>query len=118
VNRVVVGADRIARNGDVANKVGTYTVAVLARAHGVPFHAVAPWSTVDLACPSGEAIPIEQRAAEEVYGARGIRWASADASTFNPAFDVTPAALVTSLITERGVVEGEQLAAGGLARLG
>jgi|GEM_PF-2235223 len=89
-----------------------------ARAHGVPFHAVAPWSTVDLACPSGEAIPIEQRAAEEVYGARGIRWASADASTFNPAFDVTPAALVTSLITERGVVEGEQLAAGGLARLG
>jgi methylthioribose-1-phosphate isomerase len=118
VNRVVVGADRIARNGDVANKVGTYTVAVLARAHGVPFHAVAPWSTVDLACPSGEASPIEQRAAEEVYGARGIRWASADASTFNPAFDVTPAALVTSLITERGVVEGEQLAAGGLARLG
>ena len=117
VNRVVVGADRIARNGDVANKVGTYTVAVLARAHGVPFHAVAPWSTVDLACPSGEAIPIEQRAAEEVRGARGVRWAAADASVFNPAFDVTPAALVTSLITERGVVGGEQLAAGGLARL-
>jgi methylthioribose-1-phosphate isomerase len=117
VNRVIVGADRIARNGDVANKVGTYTVAVLARAHGVPFHAVAPWSTVDLACPSGEAIPIEQRAAEEVRGARGVRWAAADAAVFNPAFDVTPVALVTSLITERGVIEGEHLAEGALARL-
>jgi methylthioribose-1-phosphate isomerase len=117
VNRVVVGADRIARNGDVANKVGTYTVAVLARAHSVPFHAVAPWSTVDLACPSGEAIPIEERAAEEVRGARGVRWAAADAAVFNPAFDVTPVALVTSLITERGVIEGEHLAEGALARL-
>src|SRR5678815_3525135 len=107
VNRVVVGADRIARNGDVANKVGTYTVAVLARARRRGTGRRAPWSTVDLACPSGESIPIEQRAAEEVRGARGVRWAAADASVFNPAFDVTPAALVTSLITERGVVEGE-----------
>ncbi|HZX40890.1 MAG TPA: S-methyl-5-thioribose-1-phosphate isomerase, partial [Myxococcaceae bacterium] len=117
VSRVVVGADRIARNGDVANKIGTYAVAVLARAHGVPFHVVAPWSTVDLDCPSGDAIPIEERAADEVRGARGVRWAPADARVVNPAFDVTPASLVTSLITERGVVEAGSLAAGGLLRL-
>ena len=117
VSRVLVGADRVARNGDFANKIGTYTVAVLARAHQVPFHPVAPWSTVDLECPSGDAIPIEQRAAEEVRGARGSRWAPADAEVFNPSFDVTPASLVTSLVTERGVVEGEWLAAGGLTRL-
>ncbi|HZW89936.1 MAG TPA: S-methyl-5-thioribose-1-phosphate isomerase [Myxococcaceae bacterium] len=117
VSRVVVGADRVARNGDFANKVGTYGVAVLARAHGVPFHAVAPWSTVDLECASGEGIPIEERAAEEVHGARGVRWAPTDARVFNPAFDVTPASLVTSLITERGVVTGTELAAGGLRRL-
>ena len=117
VTRVLVGADRIARNGDFANKIGTYTVAVLARAHGVPFHPVAPWSTVDLDCPSGEAIPIEQRAADEVRGAMGVRWAPASARVFNPAFDVTPASLVTSLVTERGVVEGASLSAGGLARL-
>ena len=117
VSRVIVGADRVARNGDFANKVGTYAVAVLARAHGVPFHPVAPWSTVDLDCPSGDAIPIEQRAPEEVRGARGIRWAPAEASVFNPAFDVTPVSLVSSLITERGVFDGERLAAGELARL-
>ena len=118
VSRVIVGADRVARNGDFANKVGTYTVAVIARAHGVPFHAVAPWSTVDLQCPSGDAIPIEQRAPEEVHGARGVRWAPASARVFNPAFDVTPVSLVTSLVTERGVFDGEQLAAGALTRLG
>ena len=117
VSRVLVGADRVARNGDFANKIGTYAVAVLARAHGVPFHPVAPWSTVDLECPSGDAIPIEQRAPEEVRGVPGVRWAPADAPVLNPAFDVTPASLVTSLVTERGVVEGEWLAAGGLARL-
>ena len=117
VGRVIVGADRIARNGDVANKIGTYTVAVLARAHGIPFHAVAPWSTVDLSCPTGDAIPIEERAPDEVRGARGVRWSHHDARVFNPAFDVTPASLVTSLVTERGIVEGAALAAGGLARL-
>jgi len=78
---------------------------------------VAPWSTVDLDCPSGDAIPIEQRAAEEVRGARGFRWAPSSAPVFNPAFDVTPASLVTSLVTERGVVDGGALAAAGLARL-
>ena len=118
VSRVLVGADRVARNGDVANKIGTYGLAVLARAHGVPFHPVAPWSTVDLDCPSGEAIPIEQRAAEEVRGARGVRWAPRDAPVFNPAFDVTPAALVTSLVTERGVIPGAALAAGALSHQG
>jgi methylthioribose-1-phosphate isomerase len=118
VSRVIVGADRVARNGDFANKVGTYTVAVIARAHGVPFHPVAPWSTVDLQCPSGDDIPIEQRAPEEVHGARGVRWAPASARVFNPAFDVTPVTLVTSLVTERGVFDGEQLAAGALTRLG
>ena len=117
VSRVFVGADRIARNGDVANKIGTYAVAVLARAHGVPFHVVAPWSTVDLACPTGDLIPVEQRAHDEVRGAHGVRWASPDAPVFNPAFDVTPASLVTSLVTERGVIDGETLVAGGLARL-
>ena len=118
VSRVLVGADRVARNGDVANKIGTYGLAVLARAHGVPFHPVAPWSTVDLDCPSGDAIPIEQRAAEEVRGARGVRWAPRDAPVFNPAFDVTPAALVTSLVTERGVIPGAALAAGALSHQG
>jgi methylthioribose-1-phosphate isomerase len=117
VSRVFVGADRVARNGDFANKIGTYTVAVLARAHGVPFHPVAPWSTVDLECPSGEAIPIEQRPADEVRGARGVRWAPAEAAVFNPAFDVTPSSLVTSLVTDRGVFDGAALAAGALARL-
>jgi methylthioribose-1-phosphate isomerase len=117
VNRVFVGADRIARNGDVANKIGTYAVAVLARAHGVPFHVVAPWSTVDLECPTGDLIPVEQRAHDEVRGARGVQWASPDAPVFNPAFDVTPASLVTSLVTERGVVDGAALVAGALARL-
>jgi methylthioribose-1-phosphate isomerase len=118
VARVLVGADRVARNGDFANKIGTYGVAVLARAHGVPFHPVAPWSTVDLNCPSGEAIPIEERPGEEVRGARGTRWAPPDAPVFNPAFDVTPAALVTSLVTERGVIDGATLSACGLARIG
>ncbi len=118
VSRILVGADRVARNGDVANKIGTYAVAVLARAHGVPFHVVAPWSTVDLHCPSGDAIPIEERAADEVRGGRGVRWAPAGARVFNPAFDVTPASLVTSLVTERGVIPGAELASGALARMG
>lgn len=111
VQRVLVGADRVAANGDFANKVGTYGLAVQARHHGVPFHPVAPYSTVDLACPSGAVIPIEQREAEEVR--RG--W-SPEVPVFNPAFDVTPASLVTSLVTDRGVFSAEDLAAGALAR--
>jgi methylthioribose-1-phosphate isomerase len=103
VQRVLVGADRIASNGDFANKVGTYALAIIAHHHGVPFHPVAPWSTVDLGCRSGKDIPIEERAPEEVRGYREMRWAPADASVFNPAFDVTPVALVESLVLDRGV---------------
>jgi methylthioribose-1-phosphate isomerase len=109
---VLVGADRIARNGDVANKVGTYGVAVSARHHGVPFHAVAPWTTVDLSCPTGADIPIEERNADEVRGVRGsfgsVRWSPRNAPTYNPAFDVTPGGLITSLVLDRGVVDGGQ----------
>jgi len=100
---VIVGADRIAANGDVANKIGTYGVALAARAHGVPFYVAAPTSTIDPATPDGAGIPIEQRAAEEVTGWRGHAAAPAGARVWNPAFDVTPAELVTAIITDRGV---------------
>ena len=116
IQRVLVGADRVARNGDFANKVGTYGLAVLAAHHRVPFHPVAPWSTVDLGCPGGAQIPIEQREPEEVRGYGACRWAPAGTPAYNPAFDVTPAALVTSLVLDRGVYSREQLAAGALAR--
>jgi methylthioribose-1-phosphate isomerase len=104
VDLVVVGADRIARNGDVANKIGTYALAVLARAHAIPFYVAAPFSTVDLATPSGDSIPIEQRAASEVLSLAGQRIAPEGVDAQNPAFDVTPAELVTALVTEHGVV--------------
>jgi methylthioribose-1-phosphate isomerase len=102
VGAVVVGADRIASNGDTANKIGTYQIAVLAREHHVPFYVAAPISTLDLAIPSGEHIPIEQRAAEEVTHFRGVRVAP-DVEVGNPAFDVTPARFIAAIITERGV---------------
>ncbi len=101
---VIVGADRIAANGDVANKIGTYGLALAARAHGVPFYVAAPSSTVDVATPDGAAIPIEERAAEEVATVGGRRTAPGGVQIWNPAFDVTPAALVTAIITDRGVV--------------
>lgn len=101
---VVVGADRIAANGDVANKIGTYTVAVLAQAHEVPFYVAAPVSTVDPACPDGAAIPIEERSAGEVVDIYGSRVAPEGISVRHPAFDVTPARLVSAIITERGVL--------------
>lgn len=108
IQRVLVGADRIARNGDVANKVGTYGLAVAAHYHDVPFYAVAPWTTVDLACPSGAHIPIEQRKSGEVRGVDGsfgaVRWSPADAPAYNPAFDVTPATLISGLVLDRGIV--------------
>jgi methylthioribose-1-phosphate isomerase len=103
VTHVVVGADRITANGDVANKIGTYTVSVLAREHGVPFYVAAPFSTVDRALSDGSAIPIEERAAEEVTGFGQVRWAPLGVRVRNPAFDVTPARNVTAIITERGV---------------
>jgi methylthioribose-1-phosphate isomerase len=117
VARVLVGADRIAGNGDFANKVGTYGLAVNARHHGVPFHPVAPYSTVDPACPDGAAIPIEERDPVEVRGFGAIAWAPPATPVFNPAFDVTPAALVTSLVLDRGVFGPAELGSGALLRL-
>jgi methylthioribose-1-phosphate isomerase len=104
VDAVVVGTDRVAANGDVANKIGTYMVAVLARRHGIPFYVACPLSTIDLTIADGAAIPIEERAADEVTGFRDCQWAAQGVSVRNPAFDVTPAELVTGLITEKGVV--------------
>jgi methylthioribose-1-phosphate isomerase len=104
VDAVVVGTDRVAANGDVANKIGTYMVAVLAQRHGIPFYVACPLSTIDLAIPDGAAIPIEERPAEEVTGFRECQWAAKGVAVRNPAFDVTPAELVTALITEKGVV--------------
>ena len=103
VDLVVTGADRIAANGDTANKIGTYSVAVLARHHGIPFYVAAPSSTIDPSIPSGDTIVIEERDAAEVRGVAGRQTAPTAAPVFNPAFDVTPAALISAIITERGV---------------
>jgi len=112
-----VGSDRVAANGDFANKVGTYGLAVQARHHGVPFHPVAPFSTVDLACPSGAAIPIEERDPAEVRGYGRLRWAPEGMPAWNPSFDVTPVELVTSLVLDCGVFSHGQLRSGVLARV-
>ena len=104
IDAVVVGTDRVAANGDVANKIGTYMVAVLARRHAIPFYVACPLSTIDLNTPDGSKIPIEERAADEVLGYGATHWAAAGVSVRNPAFDVTPAELVTALITEKGIV--------------
>jgi len=103
IDAVIVGADRIAANGDVANKIGTYTVAVLAKEHGIPFYVAAPFSTVDLATPDGSQIPIEQRASREVTHLAGKQIAPDGVQVENPAFDVTPHGYVTAIITERGI---------------
>lgn len=103
VHAVVVGSDRIAANGDVANKIGTYMVAVLAKRHGIPFYVAAPLSTVDLNCPTGDEIPIEERDIREVTHVKDIQLAPDDALVSNYAFDVTPNDLVTAIITEKGV---------------
>ncbi len=105
INSVVVGADRIASNGDVANKIGTYTVAILAKAHAIPFYVAAPKSTIDMAIKSGADIPIEEREGSEVTTLNGIQIAPRGIETRNPAFDVTPSRLVTAIITEKGVVK-------------
>ncbi|MEO7728124.1 MAG: S-methyl-5-thioribose-1-phosphate isomerase [Burkholderiales bacterium] len=104
IDIVIVGADRIAGNGDVANKIGTYQVAVLARRHNIPFYVAAPLSTIDPAIASGADIPIEERGRDEISGYRESKWAPAQVAIRNPVFDVTPAELVTALITEKGVV--------------
>jgi len=103
VDLVVVGADRIAANGDVANKIGTYPLAVLAARHRLPFYVAAPTSTIDLETPDGDAIPIEERAPEEVVALGGRRLVPEGVAVRHPAFDVTPAELVTGVITECGV---------------
>lgn len=118
VDRIFVGSDRIAANGDFANKVGTYSLAVLAHYHQVPFYVVAPHTTVDLSCADGSAIPIEQRHGDEVRGVSGgfgnALWAPAQAPVFNPAFDVTPAQLVTGWVLDTGVYSQADIAAGAL----
>lgn len=106
INAVVVGADRIAANGDTANKIGTYNVAILAREHGIPFYVAAPWSTIDLATATGEGIPIEERPQVEVTHHGGKQLTPNGVGICNPAFDVTPAKYVTAIVTERGVVRG------------
>jgi methylthioribose-1-phosphate isomerase len=103
IDVVVVGADRIAANGDVANKIGTYTVAMMAHAHGIPFYVAAPLSTIDLATPDGTQIPIEQRNAREVSHLGSTQLTPEGAGIWNPAFDVTPNRLVAGIITERGI---------------
>ncbi|MCL2896093.1 S-methyl-5-thioribose-1-phosphate isomerase [Brenneria tiliae] len=116
VDAVWVGADRIAANGDVANKIGTYSLAVLARYHQIPFYVAAPHTTHDPDCPDGNAIPIEQRAAEEVTGVAGgfgrCRWAPHNAPVYNPAFDVTPAALISGWVLDTGVVTPQAVTEG------
>jgi methylthioribose-1-phosphate isomerase len=118
VDAVWVGADRIAANGDVANKIGTYGLAVLARWHKIPFYVAAPRTTLDPDCPDGAAIPVEQRAAAEVTGAAGsfgsVRWAPEQAAVYNPAFDVTPAALISGWVLDSGVVTPQDVANGAL----
>ncbi|WP_105637658.1 S-methyl-5-thioribose-1-phosphate isomerase [Cronobacter dublinensis] len=119
VDAVWVGADRIAANGDVANKIGTYSLAVLAKFHHVPFYVAAPQTTLDPACPNGAAIPIEQRAAAEVTGVAGsfgaVQWAPEEARVYNPAFDVTPASLISGWVLDCGVVTPEEVAKGRFA---
>ena len=120
VDLVVVGADRIARNGDVANKIGTYGLACIAAAHEVPFYVAAPWSTVDLGCPTGEAIPIEERAERELShfplpDGTAVQIVPDGVRVRNPSFDVTPHALITAIVTERGVVQ--PVSEGELAKL-
>lgn len=121
IDCILVGSDRIAANGDFANKVGTYSLAVNAQYHRVPFYVVAPYTTVDPQCPDGSQIPIEQRPAAEVQGVSGsfgkVRWSPQDAQVYNPAFDVTPAKLVTGWILDTEVLSPQQVEAGALSRL-
>ena len=104
IDAVIVGTDRVSANGDVANKIGTYMVAVLAKEHDIPFYVACPLSTIDLSISSGDDIPIEERSSNEVTGYRDVRWAPENVKVRNPSFDVTPARLITALITEQGIV--------------
>lgn len=109
IDAVIVGADRIAANGDVANKIGTYSVAILAKEHGIPFYVAAPLSTIDLETPTGEEIPIEERNRNEVRYCHKSRLVDDSINVFNPAFDVTPNELITAIITEKGVIKGNYI---------
>jgi methylthioribose-1-phosphate isomerase len=104
INLVLVGADRIARNGDTANKIGTYSLAVLSKWHGIPFYVAAPTSTLDLTLACGRDIPIEQRDMKEVTHFRGSRITPKGVKAFNPAFDVTPHSMIHAIITEKGII--------------
>jgi methylthioribose-1-phosphate isomerase len=104
VDAVITGADRVAANGDTANKIGTYPLAILARYHHIPFYIAAPMSTIDLSTPTGRDIPIEERPPEEVLGFQGLRSAPDGVKAWNPAFDVTPADLISAIVTERGII--------------
>jgi len=115
IQAVIVGADRITANGDAANKIGTYGLAVLAKHHGIPFYVAAPYSTFDLSLKDGMLIEIEERKADEVRRPQGTQFSPADVPVANPAFDVTPAALITAIITERGVIHKPEK--GGVAKL-
>lgn len=116
ITKVIVGADRVAVNGDFANKIGTYTLAVLAKHHGIPFYMAAPTTTLDITCSSGQSIEIEQRAKAEVLGVKGsfgeVAWAPETCSVYNPAFDVTPADLISAWIFDRGVLYPKDIASG------
>jgi methylthioribose-1-phosphate isomerase len=105
INAVIVGADRISANGDVANKIGTYNLAIIAKEHKIPFYIAAPTSTIDLSIPNGDKIPIEERDPNEVRKFGGILVAPEKVKVFNPAFDVTPHKYITAIITEKGIVK-------------
>lgn len=111
INRVLVGADRIARNGDLANKIGTYSLALQAHYHQLPFHSAAPRSTLDFSCKQGSEIPIEQRSASEIEGfhQKKMKWAPKNNQAFNPAFDITPASLITSFVLDTGIYTTEKI---------
>jgi len=110
IDLVITGSDRIARNGDIANKIGTYEKAVLAHHHGIPFYIAAPFTTIDFNCENGESIPIEERSQEEVLIIKGIQVAANGSPALNPAFDVTPAELITGIITEKGIFKPSEIA--------
>ena len=105
IDKIIVGADRITANGDTANKIGTYSLAVLAKAHGIPFYIAAPLSTIDVSLKTGSAIPIEERNSAEVTHFKGVRSAPDGTKVYNPAFDVTPARFITAIITEKGILK-------------
>ena len=121
ITKAIVGSDRIALNGDFANKIGTYNVAILCHYHKVPFYVAAPYTTVDFSCESGKEIPIEERKCSEVRGVHGsfgvVEWAPSESKVYNPAFDVTPASITSNWILDTGVYDKEQMKSGILNKI-